>query len=115
MRFCLRIDMTHQSVRCSPGDEPVGRNEEVKNIWAPVAHKEESRRLAVSGQCIKISINHYDTVEPRNWASRVCVSDVMLMSVVKNDGGKGNGSSLSRAAKKNHKTSSDEETLSASM
>lgn len=39
----------------------------------------------------------------------------MPVSVVKNDGGKGTALSLSRAAKKNHKTSSDEEALSSSM
>lgn len=32
----------------------MGRNEEVENIRALVAHKKKSRRLAVSGQCIKM-------------------------------------------------------------
>lgn len=35
-----------------------------------------------------------------NRADRPCGSDVMLMSVVKNDGGKGTAPSLDRAAKK---------------
>lgn len=66
---------THWGVRCSLWDEPVGVKMRKRNLPSSTKRK--------AGGCIRISINHHDTVEAMSWPEQLSGSDVMLMSAVK--------------------------------